>query len=344
MMPYTGEISLCMAQQGQRLTSQEAIAAAHHNAKPGSNFTVLREIVADENTRRIGVQALKQARAHRLKLYENGIFAHLLMSGGYLIAETEPQTNKTLAFHLISLGFDGSPMGSVIDCTGDADFGVVNLNDAKILAKDTAEFTETVYSTPLSEITSLESKFYGGHFPVCGTEDCGLFSIPRSLLKLGADQSEYREAAVLYDYLALLFFRYAVSMPMFSANPPATTQAAADKMEKAEAELLRNNHMDPDFDYGLEYISSAEQLRQRIDLFKKLVRLWDEALKNETDPALVKANISIATIPLGVGPYSLDGKTTLYGSGTASLIVIYWQRLSAGVFAINTLSESDVVE
>jgi hypothetical protein len=333
-----GGISFGMAQQGQRLTPQKAIAAARRNAlTPGSSFSVLKKIVANDDTRRIGDQALEQARTHKVKLYESGILADLLRSGGFLLAETKPRTNNVIAFHLISLGSDGVPKDSLEPC-----HGVVKLADAKELVKDTTEFAEALYSTPASEASSLESRFYGGSFPECGpSKECDQFAIPSSLLKLGADQSEYREVVALFGGLQLLGFRYAASMPVFAASPLAATQATEEKWETLQAEFLRSNHMAPDFDFDLENIRSKEQLRERIDVLRRLDKFMEAALMNEANPALVKANITVATICLGVGIYDgLEEGQMLYGSGTASLLVFYWQRLRTGGFAVKIISEA----
>ncbi len=334
--PYKGrEISFGMAQQSQRLTPQEAIDAARRNSKAGSSFTVLREIVANADTRRVGDQALEQARAHQIELYKNGILADLLRSGGFLLAETEPRTNNVIALHLVSLGPDGVPKDAFDGCDG-----VVKLADAAELVKDTTEFAEEFYSTPPSKASSLESRFYGGSFPECGeSEECTSFAVPRSLLKMGADHNEYREAAALYGGFDLSAFQYAVSMPAFAANPLVATQAAAEKWDALRAEFLRNNHMDPDFHFDLENIRSREQLRERIDVLRRLHKFTEEALRSEANAVLVKANISVATIPLGVGAYTQEGQV-LYGSNTASPIVIYWQRLPTGGFAVHLIAEA----
>jgi hypothetical protein len=337
VIPLKGRgISLGMAQRGPRLTAQDAISVARRNAqKPGSSFTVLREIVANADTRRIGDQALEQARARKIKLYQNGILADVLRSGGFLLAETEPRTNNAIAFHLISLGSDGVPYDASYACDG-----VVKLADAAALAKDTTEFIEELYSTPMSEAVSLESRFNGGSFPEYGrSEEWSMFAVPRSLLKLGGDPNEVREAAALYGDLNILGFRYAVSMPTFAASPLAATQAAGDKLETLKAEFLRKNHMDTDFHFDLENIRSKKQLREQIDVLRRLDTFIEQALKNEADPALVKANISVATIPLGVVADTKDDQTH-YNSGTGSLLVIYWQRLPAGGFAVRAIGEA----
>ena len=331
IIPFQGAISLCMAQESQRLTLQEAIAAARRNAKPGSSFTVLREIVADADTRRVGDQALKEAQAHQIKLFEDGILADVLRSGGFLLAETDPRTTNMIATHLVSLRPDGVPNDAFHPSEG-----VVTLPDAREVVKDTAEFMEELYSTPLSEASSLESRFYGGRFPDCGGppfEECSLFAVPRFLLKLGADPTELREVTALYGGLSIWQFRYAVSMPVFAASPLAAMQPTEDPT----AEFLRKNHIDPDFDFDPQDIRSEKQLRDRIDLLRRMDKFLEEALNKEADPALVRANISVATIPLGVVAQTRNGQV-IYGSGTASLIVIGWQRLPSGGFAVKLVS------
>jgi len=336
MIPFNGGGNTSgMSQDSHRLTPQEAIAAARLNAKPGSSFTVVREIVANADTRHIGDQALKKAQTDHIKLYKNGILADVLRNGGFVLAETEPRTNNVVALHLLSLGPDGVPKDSFDPCRG-----AIKLADAEELVKETTEFAEQLYSTPSTQILSLEGRFYGGNFPECGPSDeCTLFAVPRSLLKLGVGQSEYREAVALYGAVDLSGFQYAVSMPSFAANPLVAIRAAADKWDALKAEFLRNNQMDPDFHFDLENIRSKEQLRERIDVLRRLDKFLEEALSNKVDPDLVKANISVATVPLGVDGNTRNGQV-LYSSSMASLTVIYWQRLPSGGFAVHLISEA----
>ena len=132
-----------MAEDGPRLTAERAIAAARRNAKPGSSFTVLREIVANADTRRIGDQAVEQARAHEIELYENGLLVNILKSGGFLLAETNPGMNSVIALHLVLVEAGGSVKDVESKCRG-----VVKLADARELVKDTVEFVKQLYSTP----------------------------------------------------------------------------------------------------------------------------------------------------------------------------------------------------
>lgn len=330
ILPFKGGgISLDVAQQSQGLTSQAAIEAARRNSTPGSSFAILREIVADASTRRVGDQSLEQARAHKIDLYGNRSLPDLLRSGGFLVGEYDPKTTNAVALHLVSLGPDGAPNDAFHPFDS-----VVKLADAEELVKDTSELAKQLYSTPSPEAVSLESRFYGGSFPECGeAEECTLFAIPRSLLNLGADQDEVREVAALSGGLAIWQFRYAVSMPAFAASPLVAIQASEGPLE----EFLRNNHMDPDFDFDPEKIRSKEELRERIDLLRRLDKFLEESLRKKADPVLIKANISVAIIPFDVGTDTWNGQV-VYGSDTASGFVIGWQRLPTGGFAVRLIS------
>jgi hypothetical protein len=100
--------SLAMAQEFPHLTAEQSLAAARRNAKPGSSLNILREIVANSDTRRIGDQALKQAKAHKIEVLENGRLINILRSGGYLLAEVDPRTNNIVAMHLILMEAGGA--------------------------------------------------------------------------------------------------------------------------------------------------------------------------------------------------------------------------------------------
>jgi hypothetical protein len=335
IIPFEGEgIPLGVAQRGPRLTAQDAITVARRNAqKPGSSFTVLREIVANADTRRIGDQALEQARARKIELFENGILVDILRSGGFLLAETDPRTNSVVLFHLVSLGRGGVPEDVLLGPG-------TNLADTQELVKNTTELAEQLYSTPSTDDSSLESRFYGGRFPEGDLSQDTLFAVPHSLLKLGADPDEVREAAALYGGYLFWAPRYALSMPFFAASPVAAENAAEDKRNTLKAEFLRTNHMDPNLRLDPEKIQSKGQLQERIELLKKLDKFLEDALKNEGDPTVVTANLSIATMPLGAGATSGLGQG-IYSSSTASLFMFFWQRLPTGGFAVSFISEGD---
>ena len=321
-----------MAEDGPRLTAERAIAAARRNAKPGSSFTVLREIVANADTRRIGDQAVEQARAHEIELYENGLLVNILKSGGFLLAETNPGMNSVIALHLVLVEAGGSVKDVESKCRG-----VVKLADARELVKDTVEFVKQLYSTPPTDESSLASKFYGGNFPDADKFPDSLFTIPDSLQKSGAKANEIREAAALFWGYLYWPSRSALSMPAFSASPAAAGDAAEKERDTLKAEFLQSNNMDPNINpIDFDNIQSEKQLQERIELLIRLDRFLEDSLSKKADPAVFGANLSILTMPLSV---DVDlNHAGQYVSSSPPKSLFLWNRLATGGFAVKEIT------
>ena len=129
-------------------------------------------------------------------------------------------------------------------------------------------------------------------------------------------------------------------MPIFAASPVTALNVAADKENTLKAEFLRSNHVDPDLDLDLDNIRSKMQLQERITLLKRLDKFLEDALKNDSDPTIVRANLSIATMPLGTGATSGLGDG-IYSSSTPSMFEFFWQRIPTGGFAVKMISWAD---
>ena len=329
---FMGEISPAMAQDGTRLTAEQAIAAARRNAKPGSSFTVLWEVVANADTRRIGDQALEQAQAHKIELYENGILVNILRSGGYLLAETNPRTNNMVATHLVLMEAGGAVKDVQTEC-----HGVVKLADAGELVKDTAELVKQMYSTPSTEVLSLASRFYGGSFPDGDQFPDDLFAIPDFLRKPGANPNEVREASALFWGYLSWTVRYTLSMPAFAANPAVAESAAEKERDTLKAEFLQSNNMDPNINLlDFDNIQNERQIQERIELLTRLDRFLEDSLRKEADPAVVRPNLSILTMPLGVDvDLTQDGQ---YVSTSPPKSLFLWHRLATGGFAVKEIT------
>ena len=331
MLFMRGGSSSALAEEGLHLTAEQAISVARRNAKPGSSFTVLREIVANADTQRIGDQALEQAQLRKMELYENGLLVNILRSGGFLLAETNPQTNNVIAQHLVFLEPGGAAKDIRLDC-----HGVLKLSDAEELVKDTTEFVEQLYSTPSTGFSSLASRFYGGSFPEADQLPESLFTIPNSLRKLGANPIDVREAAALYGGYLFWEFRYALSMPTYAASPVSALGAAGDRWNTLKAEFLQSNHMDPNFHLDLDNVQSERQLQERVELLKRLDKFLEDALKKEADPTVVRSNLSIAAMPLAVDvDLNQEGQ---YVSSSPSMLVFVWHRLATGGFAVRMIT------
>lgn len=328
----SGGNSLAIAEDFPHLTAEQAIATARLNANPGSSFTILWKIIANADTRRIGDQALEQAKAHGIERYENGIFIHILRSGGYLLAEIDPRTNDIVAMHLVLVEAGGSVKDVESKC-----HGVVKLADARELVKDTVDLVKQLYSTPSTDVSSLASKFYGGNFPDADKFPDSLFTIPDSLQKSGAKANEIRETAALFWGYLYWPYRSALSMPAFSASPAAAGDAAEKERDTLKAEFLQSNNMDPNINpIDFDNIQSEKQLHERIELLIRLNRFLDDSLRKKANPAVVGANLSILTMPLHV---DVDlNQAGQYVSSSPPKSLFLWHRVETGGFAVKEIT------
>lgn len=92
-----------------------------------------------------------------------------------------------------------------------------------------------------------------------------------------------------------------------------------------------------DFHLGLDNVQNEKQLQERVELLTRLDKCLEEALKNEGDPTVLRANLSLVTIPLGVD-VDLSRDEGHYGSSTPSVLVFFWDRLATGGFAVRTIT------
>jgi len=321
-----------MAEEDPHLTAEQAITAARRNAKPGNSFTILWKIIANADTRRTGDQALEQAQAHKIELYENGILVNILRSGGYLLAETNPRTNNMVATHLILMEAGGAVKDVQTEC-----HAVVKLADAGELVKDTAELVKQMYSTPSTEESSLASRFYGGNFPESDQHPDCVFAIPNILRRPGANPNEVREASALFWGYALWEVRSALSMPAFAASPAAAGDAAEKERDTLKAEFLKSNNMDPNFNpVDVDNIQNEKQFQEWIELLTRLDRFLEDSLRKEADPAVVRQNLSILTMPLSVDvDLNQEGQ---YVSTSPPKSLFLWHRLATGGFAVKEIT------
>ncbi len=332
MLFMSGGNLLAVAEKSPHLTADQAIAAARQNAKPGSSFTILRKIVANVDTQRIGDQAIKQAQAHQIKLFENGLLINMLRSGTYLLAETNPRTKNVVAMHLVLMEAGGAVKDVESPC-----HGIVNLADARELVKDTAELVKQLHSTPSTKESSLASRFDGGKFPDADQAPDSMFAIPNSLNKLGVSPSEIREAAALFWGYASWASRYALSLPAFAANPAFAENAAEQKRDTLTAVFLQADKINSDTNLiDFDNIRDVKQLQERVELLKKLDGFLEASLRKEADPTITKQNLSVLTIPLRVDVDS--NQVGLYESASPPKSLFSWHRVATGGFAVKEIT------
>jgi hypothetical protein len=331
MLFMSGGSSLAMA-ENPPVTAEQAIAAARHNAKPGSSVTILQKIIANADTQRIGDQAVEQAHAHKIEIYENGLLINILRSGGYLLAEIDPRTNNMVATHLVLMEAGGAVKDERREC-----HGVVKRADAAELVKDTAELVKRLYSTPSTDESSLASRFYDGNFPKGNEQPDSLFTIPDFLRKTSASPDEVRETAALFWGYAFWPARYALSMPAYAASPAAAENAAQTQRDAFQAQFFQRNNIDPNINpIDFDNIQGATQLRERIELLTRLNRFLEDSFRRVADPVVVEANISILTMPVSI---DVDlNQADQYVSSSPPKSLFLWHRIATGGFAVKEIT------
>lgn len=332
MLFIGGSSSLAIAEEGPHFTVEQAITAARRNAKPGSSFAIFRKILADADTQRVGDQALAQAHAHTIELFDNGMLMDILKSGAYLIAEIDPLKNNMVAMHFVFKETGGAVKDVPSNC-----HGAVKPADAGELVKDTAELVKQLYSTPSTEGASLASRFYGGNFPDGNDQPDSLFAIPNFLRKSSATPNEVREAAALYWGYAFWAARYALSLPAYAASPAAAENAAEKKRDALMAEFLQLNNIDRNINLvDFDDVRNERQYQERIELLSRLDGFLEDSFRKGADPVVFGANLSILTIPLSVDE-DLN-QAGLYVSSSPPNSLFLWHRVASGGFAVKEIT------
>lgn len=320
-----------------KLTSDEAVAAVRSKeTNPGSSlFQVIREPDSNVAMREAAQRSLREAFSHHVSLYSNGIFLDLLTTGGFLILEVDATTGNATSLHMVSSGTDGR---AVIE--SHAISGNVSADLAQQLIKETDGFVDVLFATPLN-VRMLESRFYGGRFPDSDkSEEESFFAIPPGIRKIKADPSEIRELAALFGAVHFWPIRYAISMPIYPANPTGALDLAWKEQEALLKEFMHRKDGNSDLIHDLQELESvrtSEQLRDRVATFTRLKDFLEQKLQAQEDSPTFAANRSISTIALVLG--SLEPPEEIsYPVMTASGIIIDWKLLNTGDLVVAQVS------
>jgi len=95
--------------------------------------------------------------------------------------------------------------------------------------------------------------------------------------------------------------------------------------------------MDPNINLvDLDDIQNERQLQERIELLTRLDRFLEDFLRKEADPAVVRQNLSILTMPLRVDvDLNQEGQ---YVSTSPPKSLFLWHRLATGGFAVKEIT------
>ena len=95
--------------------------------------------------------------------------------------------------------------------------------------------------------------------------------------------------------------------------------------------------MDPNFNpVDVDNIQNEKQFQEWIELLTRLDRFLEDSLRREADPAVVRSNLSILTMPLRVDvDLNQEGQ---YVSTSPPKSLFLWHRLATGGFAVKEIT------
>ena len=318
------------------LTLDEAIAAIQSKEKhSGSSFRLIRELDSTPTMRIAARRSVDAASSDHVALYDNGIFVALMRTGGFVILETDNRSDTAISLHLVSQTADGRVLTESNPVQGE-----VRSSVAQALAAESANVVDVLFATPINA-NAFESRFEGGRFPNShNLDDDGtnnLFAIPDAVEKVGVDQSDVRELAVLVGTINTWPIRYALSRPIFPADPAHGLEAGFTKLVALSKEFALGNPNTLDIDrllQGLRSIRNAEQLQTRSRQLKAFNEFLEIKLSSP-DTSTFSANRSISTIPLKLGFYGSPDDS--YAVMTVSGIIVAWKVSSNGTPALTRI-------
>ena len=324
-------------QQGNLSRDQAFAALRSKSSKPNSSFQIVREFTSTNEMQDFAQRAAEEASSRHVSVSEDGIFLALLRTGGFLILETDPATGSAISLNLISGG-----MGGIAIIESHQVEGNVSAVVATELLKNTADFVDALLATPLSEVSGLENRFDGSHFPEDNNSDeRSLFALPRAIREMKVDENETRELAALFGGINFWAIRYALSMPMYTANPYRAFRLAVEKQEALFAKFAQENNKGPDFIHDFEDLKSVQtpaQLRERISWFRRLDNFLEDAFQAENISSTFKINKSLSTVALFLGSTTTAGEVSfsvMTASGPG--LIVEWKRLPTGSLAVSRI-------
>jgi hypothetical protein len=309
------------------LTPDQAIAAVRKRVpNTETSFEIVRVIHADAQTREVAQRARLEAASHHIDVRDNYPLLNLLEAGGFLILAIDSATHNALSLYLVSSGAHG---GAAVERLPHFD-GKVEGSLAKELIAKNADFVDSIYDTPLSDVNNIKSKSEKGRFPEY--DDLfgfSFFATPHRLRNINPDESATQELAGLYGAYWFWMTRYVISLPVYAASPDSAQEMAQQKKDSLVKEILRGHNK------GANFINDFEDLvRDRIAWFRRLDDFLEPALQSRCASPTFAVNKSFSTIALELDTKGDDGEI---GVLTAPEVTVVWRRGSNGDWVVTLI-------
>jgi hypothetical protein len=302
--------------EAKRTLDEAIIAIQSKEPHSGSSFRLIREVPSSATVRE--------------SAFGDGVFIDLMRTGGVVILEVDDKSDRAISLHLVSRTADGHAF-----VESNPVHGEVGATLAQNLIRETADLVDVLFSAPV-DASALENKFDGSRFPESHDPDddetSNLFAVPSNIEKIGADQSEIRELAVLLGAIDTWPIRYALSSPLFPADPPRAIDAGARELVSLSRQFIHRKKGNLDVLHMLQDLKSvrnSEQLRNHVSTLRMLDNFLEQKLESPDAVMTFAANRSIATIPLKIGFYGPPDSS--YGVMTSSGIIVGWKVSSSAV-------------
>jgi hypothetical protein len=339
--PASAPAQVAKNTENRTMTEDEALSVLRSRATSSLDlgFVTVGRVEATSTTRHTAQESLDEAQSNHLGLYGKGIFVNLMRAGGFVILEFDAKSDAATRLHLVTL----DEVGETIVQSQNVD-GNLSRSDALTIIARSEKLSDAFFVSPGSQPTELARKFGGASVANVGIPDGqGYFAIPERLSKLTTQPDELLDLESLSAAVQLWPVRYALSLPIYSANPSIALKSAHQKFKEIIDEFLRRNSKSPDFIYhlsDLDSIDTREELAARLWWLKEIVSFLDTQCPCQLDSTTYKANVSISIIPLNLGVMNQNSDRS-YAVMSAPGLITIWSRAENGDFVLKGLSEGE---
>jgi hypothetical protein len=329
--PTQGTAMMSEAQALSMIRSKKASA-------PDVGLIVVQRIEPDPGTRAVAMEALAQARSKHLHLEEHGLLANLMRVGGYIVLEYSQRSERVIQLHFATQGEAGEPQFeswylAPPDKTYDSESDYRDLHEdlgkdeALMLIRRNEEFSKAFFTSAPSQLAETMCKFGSSGTPHLSTFGLGCEGIPERLTKLAAPPVEMASYCNLLHRTYLWLVRYALTLPVFAANPDEAMSQAEEKMDELFNEISQNGgvcsgYKDP---FELDSIDTPDKLAAQVRCLTDFNSFLDDHLSTRTGSPTYKANLLLMKVPIKL---EVDQETdgTHFMVMAATNLVTEWSR------------------